>query len=123
MLLALAPEAPALAVVSGLLFGGADNGVVALQCLWSVRVFEGRPGTGVAAVMFILGFGLLIGPLAAGPLAGVAGMEGVFAGAAVLLALTALLAPREPVTAGGNLKRDSPSLGSETAGAGCSRAP
>jgi predicted MFS family arabinose efflux permease len=97
-LLALAPEAPALAVVSGLLFGGAYNLLVALQCLWSVRVFEGRPGTGVAAVMFILGFGLLIGPLAAGPLAGVAGMEGVFAGAAVLLALTALLAPREPVT-------------------------
>jgi predicted MFS family arabinose efflux permease len=98
-LLALAPEAPVLAVVSGLLFGSAYNLLVAIQCLWSVRVFAGRPGTGVAAVMFILGGGLLIGPLAAGPLTGVAGMEGVFTGAAILLALTALLAPRESVLA------------------------
>ena len=97
-LLAAAPDAPALAVVSGLLFGSAYNLLVAIQCLWSVRVFAGRPGTGVAAVMFILGGGLLIGPLAAGPLTGVAGMEGVFAGAAIVLALTALLAPREAVT-------------------------
>jgi predicted MFS family arabinose efflux permease len=97
-LLALAPSAPLVAVVSGVLFGSTYNVVVALQCLWSVRVFADRPGTGVAAVMFILGGGLLIGPLAAGPLTGVAGMQGVFAGAAVLLVLTALLAPREPVT-------------------------
>jgi predicted MFS family arabinose efflux permease len=97
-LLALAPGAPGLAVVSGVLFGATYNVIVAIQCLWSVRVFADRPGTGVAAVMFILGGGLLIGPLAAGPLTGVAGMEGVFTGAAVLLALTALLAPREPVT-------------------------
>jgi predicted MFS family arabinose efflux permease len=98
-LLALAPEAPVLAVASGALFGSAYNLLVAIQCLWSVRVFAERPGTGVAAVMFILGGGLLIGPLAAGPLAAAAGMEGVFAGAAVLLVLTALLAPRERVTA------------------------
>jgi predicted MFS family arabinose efflux permease len=97
-LLALAPGAPALAVVSGVLFGSTYNVIVALQCLWSVQVFADRPGTGVAAVMFILGGGLLIGPLAAGPLTDVTGMQAVFAGAAVLLALTALLAPREPVT-------------------------
>jgi predicted MFS family arabinose efflux permease len=105
-LLALAPAAPVLAVASGLMFGGAYNLVVAIQCLWSVRVFASRPGTGIAAVMFILGGGLLLGPLVAGPLAGVAGIEGVFAGAAVMLAFTALLAPREPViasrTAGGS---------------------
>jgi predicted MFS family arabinose efflux permease len=104
-LLALAPGMPALAIVSGVLFGSAYNLLVAIQCFWSVRVFADRPGTGVAAVMFILGGGLLIGPLAAGPLTGVAGMQSIFAGAAVLLALTALLAPREPVlvsrTAGG----------------------
>jgi predicted MFS family arabinose efflux permease len=98
-LLALAAEAPVLAVVSGLLFGSAYNLLVAIQCFWSVRVFAGRPGTGVAAVMFILGGGLLVGPLAAGPLTGVAGMQAVFAAAAIMLALTALLAPREPVTA------------------------
>ena len=98
-LLALAAEAPALAVASGLLFGAAYNVLVAIQCLWSVRVFAGRPGTGVAAVMFVMGAGLLIGPLAAAPLAGAAGMEGIFAGAATMLALTALLAPRESVTA------------------------
>ena len=68
-LLALAPEAPVLAVASGALFGSAYNLLVAIQCLWSVRVFAERPGTGVAAVMLILGGGLLIGPLAAGPLA------------------------------------------------------
>jgi predicted MFS family arabinose efflux permease len=98
-LLALAAEAPVLALASGVLFGAAYNLLVAIQGLWSVRVFASRPGTGVAAVMFILGGGLLIGPLAAGPLADVAGMQGVFLGAAVMLALTALLAPREPVTA------------------------
>jgi predicted MFS family arabinose efflux permease len=98
-LLALAAQAPVLALVSALLFGAAYNLLVAIQCLWSVRVFAERPGTGVAAVMFILGGGLLIGPLAAGPLSDVAGMQGVFTGAAVMLALTALLAPREPVTA------------------------
>jgi len=97
-LLALAPGMPALAVVSGALFGGAYNLLVAIQCLWSVRVFADRPGTGVAAAMFVMGGGLLIGPLAAGPLAGVAGMQAIFAGAAVLFALTALLAPRERVT-------------------------
>jgi predicted MFS family arabinose efflux permease len=96
-LLALAPGMPALAVLSGLLFGGAYNLLVAIQCLWSVRVFADRPGTGVAAVMFVMGGGLLVGPLAAGPLAGAAGMEGIFAGAAMLFALTALLAPRETV--------------------------
>jgi predicted MFS family arabinose efflux permease len=98
VLLALAPQAPVLAVASGVLFGSTYNLVVATQVLWSVQVFSDRPGTGVAAVMFILGGGLLIGPLAAGPLDAVAGMEGVFTGAAALLALTALLAPREPVS-------------------------
>jgi hypothetical protein len=52
-----------------------------------------------AVDFLVTGGALLIGPLAAGPLTGVAGMEGVFTGAAVLLALTALLAPRAPVTA------------------------
>jgi predicted MFS family arabinose efflux permease len=112
-LLALASDTPALAVVSGVLFGGAYNLVVAIQCLWSVRVFADRPGTGIAAVMFILGGGLLVGPLAAGPLAGVAGIQGAFAAAAGVLALTALLAPRESVTA---------ARVSRTAAA-CSRAP
>ena len=98
-LLALAPGMPALAVVSGVLFGGAYNLLVAIQCLWSVKVFADRPGTGVAAAMFVMGGGLLIGPLAAGPLTGAAGMQWTFASAAVLFALTALLAPREPVTA------------------------
>jgi predicted MFS family arabinose efflux permease len=96
-LLALAPGMPALAVFSGLLFGSAYNLLVAIQCLWSVRVFADRPGTGVAAIMFVMGGGLLIGPLVAAPLTGAAGMEGIFAGAAALFALTALLAPREPV--------------------------
>jgi hypothetical protein len=49
--------------------------------------------------MFVMGGGQLIGPLAAGPLVGVAGMQQTFAGAAALFALMALLAPREPVTA------------------------
>ena len=119
-LLALAPDMPALAVVSGVLFGGAYNLLVAIQCLWSVKVFADRPGTGVAAAMFVMGGGLLIGPLAAGPLTGVAGMQWTFAGAAVLFALTALLAPREPVTARPALAGGADF--SRTGGA-CSRAP
>ncbi len=119
-LLALAPDMPALAVASGVLFGGAYNLLVAIQCLWSVKVFADRPGTGVAAAMFVMGGGLLIGPLAAGPLTGVAGIQWTFAGAAVLFALTALLAPREPVTA-----RPALAGGADFSrtGGGCSRAP
>jgi predicted MFS family arabinose efflux permease len=96
-LLALAPAMPLLAIFSGLLFGSAYSLLVAIQCLWGVRVFADRPGTGVAAIMFVMGGGLLIGPLVAAPLTGAAGMEGIFAGAAALFALTALLAPRESV--------------------------
>jgi predicted MFS family arabinose efflux permease len=94
-LLALAPAAPAAAVPSALLFGAAYNLVVAIEAIWSTRVFEERPSAGLAAVMFMSGTGLLAGPLIAGPLADRIGLDRVLVVAGALLAGAALLAPRE----------------------------
>lgn len=94
-LLALAPAAPAAAGLSALLFGAAYNLVSAIESIWSSRVFEERPSAGLAAVMFMSGLGLLVGPLIAGPLADRLGLGPVLLLGGGVLALTGLLAPRE----------------------------
>jgi predicted MFS family arabinose efflux permease len=94
-LLALSPDVPALAVPSAILFGAAYNLVLAVQGIWSTQVFADRPSTGLAAVMFALGIGLLLGPLLAGLAAGAVAMNGVLLIAAALLGAVSLLAPRE----------------------------
>jgi predicted MFS family arabinose efflux permease len=94
-LLALSPSVPALALASAILFGAAYNLVLAVQGIWSAQVFADRPSTGLAAVMFALGVGLLLGPLLAGLVSGAIAMSGVFLLAAALLGAVSLLAPRE----------------------------
>jgi predicted MFS family arabinose efflux permease len=94
-LLAVAPLAPAAAAVSAVLFGAAYNLIVAIEVIWSTRVFASRPSAGLAGVMFMSGLGLLAGPLVAGPPAEALGLGPVLGLAGALLALTALLAPRE----------------------------
>jgi predicted MFS family arabinose efflux permease len=68
-LLAAAPASLGAAALSGVLFGASLNLIVAIQSIWSSRVFAERPSAGLAAVMFMLGLGLLIGPPTAGLLA------------------------------------------------------
>jgi len=94
-LLALAPASLGLALVSAVLFGAAYNLLLAMQGIWSSRVFAERPSTGLAAVMFTLGCGLPLGPLIAGPLADRTGLQPLLLSAAALLAATGVLGPRE----------------------------
>ena len=94
-LLAVAPAAPAAAALSAVLFGAGYNLVVAFEVIWSASVFASRPSAGLAAVMFMSGAGLLVGPPLAGPLADRFGMTAVLLAGGALLALTGLLAPRE----------------------------
>jgi len=80
---------------SAILFGAAYNVLLAVDAIWSARVFAQRPATGLAAVMFLLALGLLAGPAVAGLMAASFGLPAAFLGGAAVVAATALLAPRE----------------------------
>ena len=80
---------------SAILFGAAYNVLLAVDAIWSARVFAQRPATGLAAVMFLLAVGLLAGPAVAGVMATSLGLPAAFAAGAAVVAATALLAPRE----------------------------
>jgi predicted MFS family arabinose efflux permease len=101
-LLAVAPASLGTAALSGVLFGASFNLIVAIQSIWTSRVFAERPSAGLAAVMFMLGLGLLIGPPAGGLLADRLGLGAVLLLAAGLTAVAGVLPPRErlvPATA------------------------
>jgi predicted MFS family arabinose efflux permease len=87
------------ALVSAAAFGAAYNLIVALQTIWSTRVYADRPAVGLGAVMFVLSVGLLAGPPVAGAVADRASLATAFYAGAVLCAATALLAPREDLRA------------------------
>jgi predicted MFS family arabinose efflux permease len=93
------------AVVSAAAFGAAYNLIVALQTIWSARVFADRPAVGLGAVMFVLSVGLLAGPPLAGAVADAASLPVAFYVAAGLCVATVHFMPREDIRA--------------TAGAGC----
>jgi predicted MFS family arabinose efflux permease len=93
-LLAAAPASFGAAALSGVLFGASFNLIVAIESIWSSRVFADRPSAGLAAVMFMLGLGLLIGPPAAGLLADRLGLGAVLVLAAALAAIVGVLPPR-----------------------------
>ena len=94
-LLASAPSGWLGAMLSAAGFGAAYNLVVALQTIWSVRVFADRPAVGLGAVMFVLSVGLLAGPPVAGAFADQVSLPAAFYAAAVLCAVTVFLTPRE----------------------------
>ena len=71
-LIAAAPGSWLAVVPSAVLFGAAYNVLLAVDAIWSAEVFAGRPATGLAAVMFVLAIGLLLGPAGAGVMGGVA---------------------------------------------------
>jgi predicted MFS family arabinose efflux permease len=94
-LLAVAPASLGLAAFSGVLFGGSFSLIVAIQSIWTSRVFAERPSAGLAAVMFMLGLGLLVGPPAAGLLADRLGLGAVLLLAGGVAAIAGALPPRE----------------------------
>jgi len=94
-LLAVAPASLGLTAFSGVLFGGSFSLLVAIQSIWTSRVFAERPSAGLAAVMFMLGLGLLIGPPAAGLLADRVGLGAVLLLAGGVAATAGALPPRE----------------------------
>jgi predicted MFS family arabinose efflux permease len=87
------------AVVSAAAFGAAYNLIVALQTIWSARVFADRPAVGLGAVMFVLTLGLLAGPPLAGIGADAASLSVAFYAAAGLCAAIVLFMPREDIRA------------------------
>jgi predicted MFS family arabinose efflux permease len=94
-LLAAAPSSWLAVIGSAVAFGATYNLLLAVQVIWSGRVFASRPSTGVAAVVFMLGVGQLVGPLIAGTLADSVGMAAAFCVGGAVIAFTALLPPRE----------------------------
>ena len=101
LLLGLAPGHWPAVAVAALLFGAAYNLAVAIHVIWSARVFAERPSTGLAALVFCNGAGLLAGPALGGLLAEGAGLVVAFVAAAATVATTALLLPREDLLAPG----------------------
>jgi predicted MFS family arabinose efflux permease len=95
LLLGAAPGSLTAVVASALLFGAAYNTVLAVEAIWSAKVFATRPSAGLAAVMVMNALGLLTGPPILGALADRAGFPAVFAIAGALLIVAAALAPRE----------------------------
>jgi len=95
VLLAVAAGSWPAALASAAGFGAAYNLIVALQSIWSARVFADRPAVGIGAVMFVLSTGLLLGPPLAGAVADRVSLEAAFCGAGALCVAVTLLAPRE----------------------------
>jgi len=100
-LLAAAPASLGAAALSAVLFGASFNLIVGIQSIWASRVFAERPSAGLAAVMFMLGLGLLIGPPAAGLLADRLGLGAVLLLAAGVGAIVGVLPPRERLVRAG----------------------
>jgi predicted MFS family arabinose efflux permease len=86
-------------VVAGVAFGATYNILLAVQAIWSTRVFAQRPATGLAAMLFMLGIGQLVGPPLAGALADSVGLAPAFYLGGALVAGVALLPPREELRA------------------------
>lgn len=97
LLLGLAPAHWGVPVVAAVMFGAAYNVVVAVQVIWSGRVYSARPSAGLAATVAMNALGLLLGPPLLGAVADQTGFGAVFAAAGLLLLATAALAPREPL--------------------------
>jgi predicted MFS family arabinose efflux permease len=94
VLLGLAPGSVVAAALAGVLFGVSYNIAVAVEVIWSSEVFADRPSAGLAAVMFVVAAGLLVGPPLAGALADAAGLDVVFLAAGAVLSLAVGLRPR-----------------------------
>ncbi|MFC7622904.1 MFS transporter [Microlunatus sp. GCM10028923] len=92
-LLGLALGHLATATAAAILFGVFYNGTLAVQGIWSSRVFAEHPVAGLAAVNVAVTLGTLIGPALAGIGADRFGYGPALVGAAVVVALAAPFCP------------------------------
>jgi predicted MFS family arabinose efflux permease len=97
--LAAVPSSWVVVIGSALAFGATYNLLLAVQVIWSGRVFADRPSTGLAAMLAMLGVGQLIGPALAGALADGVGLAAAFWVGGATIAAAALLPPREEIRA------------------------
>jgi predicted MFS family arabinose efflux permease len=86
-------------VMSAAAFGATYNVLLAVQAIWSARVFASRPATGLAAMLFMLGVGQIVGPVLAGVLADGVGLSAAFFVGGALIVACGLLPPREDLRA------------------------
>jgi predicted MFS family arabinose efflux permease len=93
-LLALGAEVPALAVVTGAVFGAVYIALSGLLLLWATRVHPDRPVFGVGATFLVIALGQALGAPVLGVVADAVTLPGAFLVAAVVCALGALIRPR-----------------------------
>lgn len=92
-LLGLAPGWLPAVGASAVLFGAGTMVMSALLSVWSSAVFRERPSTGFSAALLLFGAGSVVGPGAAGALAGGFGLGAVFLLTAALAWATAFVRP------------------------------
>lgn len=93
ILLAVAPSQPVVALAAAVAFGLSYNSVIALQGLWSSRVFAERPSAGLAACNTALTVGTIVGPTLAGLIVHSSGYRSAFLLAAGVLGAALLTDP------------------------------
>ncbi len=93
VLLPLAPASGPVVGVSALLFGVGFIALTGVLAIWSARAFPERPDAGLAAMLFLLFVGQLLGPAAAGLIGGSYGLAPAFYLSALLVAAMSLLRP------------------------------
>jgi predicted MFS family arabinose efflux permease len=93
-LLAAAPGVPLWAYSSAALFGSTYIMLTGIILLWSVSVFRERPSAGLGAAFLLIAVGQVFGALAAGTVAGAAGLVVTFWAFAGVAVTTALIGPR-----------------------------
>jgi len=93
VLLPLAPTSAPAVVCSASLFGASFIGLTGVLAVWSARAFPQRPDAGLAAMLFVLFVGQLVGPALAGLVGGRYGLAAAFYASALLVAAIGLLPP------------------------------
>jgi predicted MFS family arabinose efflux permease len=94
LLLAMFPGSLVAVLVSALCFGVGFITVNGILAIWSVQVYAERPSAGMGIMLVLIAVGQVVGPVVAGAVAEVAGLEMVFYGGAALALLGAVMRPR-----------------------------
>ena len=103
ILLPLAPASGPAVVSSALLFGVSFIGLTGVLAVWGARAFPQRPDAGLAAMLFLLFVGQLVGPALAGLVGGRYGLAPAFYLSALLVAAIGLLDPGKALPASSTL--------------------
>jgi len=98
---AVVPGVLAVALGSGVVFGGTFIMITGLFGIWSVNIFVDRPSAGFGATFFLISAGQLIGPTLAGFVTSWYGLDIAFMVAGALCAATIPLGPRREIFAMG----------------------